>query len=177
MTLVGKAVVLGASVGLLCGFNPMVVAQEEQLSAMQVVAPERDSYLTMLKQRYGTQDARIALLAESNKLLADYALKADQVKNKRENLNYQISLGGEGKLLVREERRSTSGALSVRNKAVELFGITPFVRYDCVTGASQSCVLFNPQDGSAWLTIERNPQVAEQLSQALSFLIRNLQKG
>ncbi|KXU38765.1 hypothetical protein AXE65_11905, partial [Ventosimonas gracilis] len=173
MARIGKAAVLvGLSAGLLLVFNPITFAQEQ---AAQIEAPERDSYLNGLKTRHHTQDERAALLAESNQLLNDNALtvgyQVGQAQNKREDLNYQLSLGGAGELVVREERRSADGALAVRHQSVELFGIEPFVRYECQTGASQSCVLFNPKDGSPWLTIVRNQQGAQQLSKALGFLI------
>jgi len=181
MAMIGKAAVLGLSAGLLFSFNPLAIAQQSTAVTAQVEAPERDSYLNDLKRRHGTQDERAALLAESNKLLADNALTAGyqvgQAQNQRKDLSYRLSLGGSGELLVREERRSADGALAVRNQSLELFGIEPFVRYDCATGQSQSCVLFNPKDGNPWLTIVRNPQGAQQLTRALGFLIRNLQKG
>jgi len=176
MAMIGKAAVLGLSAELLLAFNPIAFAQEQ---AAQIEAPARDRYLNELKARHHTQDERTALLAESNQLLADYAItSAYQIGQKRDDLNYQLSLGGSGELVVREERRSyASGTFAVRNQTLELFGIEPFVRYDCATGQSQSCVLFNPKDGNPWLTIVRNPQGAQQLTRALGFLIRNLQKG
>jgi len=178
MKRMNKAAVLGLSAGLLLAFNSLATAQEQ---ATQVDASARDSYLNGLKQRHGTSDERSALLAESNRLLANYALsggwQAGQVQNKRADLNYRLSLGGAGELVVREERRTADGTLAVRNQSFELFGLDPFVRYECTVGQSQSCVLFNPQNGNPWLTITRNPQAAQQLTKALSFLIRNLQKG
>jgi len=179
MAMMSKSAALGLSAGLLLFFNPLMALAQQ--STAQIEAPERDSYLNTLKQRYGTQDERSALLAESNQLLTDYALTAGyqlgQAQNKREDLSYRLSLGGAGELVVREERRSADGALSVRNQTLELFGIEPFVRFDCATGQSQSCVLFNPKDGNPWLTIVRNQQGAQRLTRALGFLIRNLQKG
>jgi len=179
MVMMSKAAVLGVS-AMLLAFSPLMVTAQEQKTT-QIEMPERDRYLNELKARYRTQDERTALLAESNKLLADYALTAayqvGKAQDKRENLNYQLSLGSAGELLVREERHSVAGTFAVRNQSVELFGIEASVRYDCATGQSQSCVLFNPKDGNPWLTIVRNQQGAQQLSKALSFLIRNLQKG
>jgi|GEM_PF-1251748 len=182
MAMIDKAVVLGLTAGFLFAFNPLATAQEEKPAAVaQVEAPERDSYLNDLKRRHGTKDERTALLAESNKLLGDYAFKAGyqlgQQQHKREDLSYRLTLGSAGELVVREERRSASGVLTVRNQNFQMFGTDPFIRYDCTTGQQQSCVLFNPKDGNPWLTIVRHRQGAEQLTRALGFLILNLQKG
>jgi len=176
MVMISKTAVLGVLAGLFLAFSPITKAQGQ---SAQIEAPERDGYLNELKLRHRTQDERTALLAESNQLLADYAItSAYQVGQKRDDLNYQLSLGDSGELVVREERRSyTNGTFAVRNQTLELFGIEPFVRYDCVTGQSQGCVLFNPKDGNPWLTIVRNQQGAQQLTRVLGFLIRNLQKG
>ncbi|MGY2498801.1 hypothetical protein, partial [Klebsiella pneumoniae] len=64
----------------------------------------------------------------------------------------------------------------VRNQRVAVFGIDPFIRYECPTGGIR-CVLFNPADGSPLLSIVRDYQGAGELANALSFLIRNVQKG
>jgi hypothetical protein len=50
------------------------------------------------------------------------------------------------------------------------------VRYECPS-TGISCVLLNPADGKPMLTIVRDHKGAAELAKALSFLIRNLQKG
>lgn len=136
-------------------------------------------YLAELKRRYQTEDERKALLAHSNQLLQTYALRAAyQVgQAQRQDLLYQLRLGAPGELLLREETRGAQGAdVAVRNQRVLLFGVDPFIRYDCPQSGI-SCVLFNPVDGSPLLSIVRDHQGAADLAKALSFLIRNLQKG
>ncbi|CAM5567668.1 putative protein OS=Stutzerimonas stutzeri OX=316 GN=CXK95_05925 PE=4 SV=1 [Stutzerimonas stutzeri] len=39
------------------------------------------------------------------------------------------------------------------------------------------CIIDSPADGTPLVTILRDPAGAEELAKALSFLIRNLQKG
>lgn len=140
---------------------------------------EQARYLSELKRLYLTEDERQALLAHSNELLQAYALRAAyQVgQAQRQDLLYQLRLGAPGELLLREETRGAQGTdVAVRNQRIVLFGVDPFIRYDCPQSGI-SCVLFNPADGSPLLSIVRDHQGAADLAKALSFLIRNLQKG
>jgi len=140
---------------------------------------EQGNYLLELKRLYLTQDDRQALLTHCNELLKTYALRAAyQVgQAQRQDLLYQLRQGESGELLLREETRGQQGKhVAVRNLRVPLFGVDPFVRYECPAGGI-SCVLQNPVDGSPLLTIVRDHQGAAELAKALSFLIRNLQKG
>ena len=140
---------------------------------------EQSQYLHKLKGLYLTDNDRQALLAHCNDLLKTYALRAGYqvAQSNRQDLLYQLSQGASGELLLREESRAQqNGAVSVRNRPLNLFGVDPYVRYDCPSSGI-SCVLLNPSDGSALLTIVRDHQGAAELAKALSFLIRNLQKG
>jgi hypothetical protein len=141
-------------------------------------AEQRD-YLLELKRLYLTQSERQALFAHCNDLLKTYALRAGyQVgQTQREDLLYQLRQGEPGELLLREEVRAQPGpGIAVHNQRVPLFGVDPFVRYEC-PASGISCVLHNPNDGSPLLTIVRDHKGAAELAKALSFLIRNLQKG
>ncbi|MGH8353899.1 MAG: hypothetical protein ACRERY_10285 [Pseudomonas sp.] len=140
---------------------------------------EQARYLAELKRLYLTADERQALLAHSNDLLKTYALRAAYQIGQpaRHDLLYQLSLGGPGELLLREESRAEQGtAVAVRNQRLSVFGLDPFIRYDCPPNGI-ACVLHNPADGSPWLRILRDHDGAAELAKALSFLIRNLQKG
>jgi hypothetical protein len=140
---------------------------------------EQSNYLLELKRLYLTQDERQALFAHCNDLLKTYALRAAyQVgQAQRQDLLYQLRQGEAGELLLREETRGQQGTdIAVRNQRVPLFGVDPFVRYECPSSGI-SCVLHNPNDGSPMLTVVRDHKGAAELAKALSFLIRNLQKG
>ncbi|HSX89725.1 MAG TPA: hypothetical protein VLG17_17265 [Pseudomonas sp.] len=140
---------------------------------------EQARYLTELKRLYLTENDRQALLAHSNDLLKTYALRAAyQVgQAERKDLIYQLALGAPGELVLREETRDPqSGNVAVHNQRISLYGVDPFIEYDCPLSGI-SCVLNNPADGRPLLTIVRDHQGAAELAKALSFLIRNLQKG
>ncbi|CAE6890957.1 MAG: hypothetical protein AB1459_21285 [Pseudomonadota bacterium] len=167
------AIVLG---GALSAALP-AVSSADQSKALQ--GDEQVVYLDGLKRLYLTGNERQALLAHSNALLETYALRAGyQVGQAQpEDLLYRFSVADTGELILREERRGAEGsAIAVHNQRLAVFGVDPFIRYECPTSGIR-CVLFNPADGSPLLTIVRDHQGAGELAKALSFLIRNVQKG
>jgi hypothetical protein len=139
---------------------------------------EQTGYLADLQRLYLSQDERQALLLHSNALLTTYALRAGfQVGQVQpQDLLYQLRLGAPGELIVREEIRGQGNDVAVRNQRIALFGVDPFIRYDC-PASGISCVLYNPVDGKPLLTIVRDHQGAAELAKALSFLIRKVQRG
>ena len=140
---------------------------------------EQGNYLRELKRLYLTESDRQALLVHCNDLLKTYALRAAfQVgQAQRQDLLYQVREGESGELVLREETRGQQGTdIAVRNQRIPLFGVDPFVRYDCPSSGI-SCVLQNPKDGRPLLTIVRDHKGAAELAKAMSFLIRNMQKG
>ena len=153
------------------------VASADDKAALQ--GGEQAAYLDGLKRLYLTDSERQALLAHSNALLETYALRAGyQVGQvQREDLLYRFTVGNSGELILREEIRGAQGtAIAVRNQRVSVFGIDPFIRYECPTSGIR-CVVFNPVDGTPLLSILRDHKGAGELAKALSFLIRSVQKG
>lgn len=139
---------------------------------------EQAGYLADLQRLYLSQDERQALLLHSNALLTSYALRAGYQVGQAQprDLLYQLRLGAPGELILREETRGQGGDVAVRNQRIALFGVDPFIRYDCPSSGI-SCVLYNPVDGSPLLSILRDHQGAAELAKALSFLIRKVQRG
>ena len=139
---------------------------------------ESASYLAQLKDLYLTSDEQKALLAHSNALLKTYELRAEyQVGQPNPvDLQYQLSVGSPGELRIREERRDASGNIAVRNRGFSVFGVDPFIQYQCPPQGTM-CTFGNTAGNEPWLTIVRDPNGAEELAKALSFLFRNLQKG
>ena len=166
-----------ALLGALFAAAPATAADAEAAAGLQ--GAEQTAYLDGLKRLYLTADERQALLAHSNALLDTYALRAAyQVgQAQRQDLLYRIGIGAPGELILREESRGAQGTdIAVRNQRVSVFGVDPFIRYECPAGGIR-CVLINPGDGSPLLSILRDHQGAAELAKALSFLIRNVQKG
>ncbi len=138
---------------------------------------EQASYLNQLKSLYLTGSERQALLEHCNALLQTHALRAGyQIGHAQpRDILYQLAAGRPGELLVREEVRA-DGRLEVRNQRLSIYGVDPFIRYDCPSNGIV-CEIRNPADGTPWLTLVRDHDGAAELAKALSFLIRNLQKG
>ena len=152
-----------------------------QASEAQLSGEEQARYLAELKRLYLTKDERKALLAHSNALLDTYALRAGyqlaMAPAQRSDLRYQLSVSGPGELLVRQETRAEqTNNLAVSNQRLSVFGLAPYIHYDCPTSGI-TCVLNNPADGSPWITVLRDHQGAADLAKAISFLIRNLQRN
>jgi len=142
-------------------------------------SPEQVSYLAGIQRAHPNISQRQALLAQCNQLLKTYALRAGYQLGQSDPRDwlYQLSIGGPGELLLREESRAPQGpAVAVRNQRLSVFGVDPFIRYDCPQNGIR-CVLQNPADGSPLLSVLRDQDGAAELAKALSFLIRNLQKG
>lgn len=135
-------------------------------------------YLDEIKTLYLTTDERQALLSHSNALLDTYGLKAAYQVGQAspEDLMYQLSLGVPGELRIREERRSETGNMAVRNRSYSMFGVDPYVSYRC-PAQGVMCVFDAPGGAEPWIIILRDPKGAEELAKALSFLIRYIQKG
>ena len=141
-------------------------------------ADESASYLAELKALYLTSDERKALLAHSNALLKTYELRAEyQVGQPNPtNLHYQLSVGVPGELRIREERRDASGNIAVRNRGFSVFGMDPFIQYQCPP-RGMVCAFGSTNGNEPWVSILRDSKGAEELAKALSFLFRSLQKG
>ena len=139
---------------------------------------ERASYLADVQRQYPALDERQALLKQCNQLLQTYALRAGYQVGQRDphDVLYQLSLNGPGELLVREESRALQGPeVSVHNRRVAVFGLDPYVQYECPLSGIR-CVFKDPTDGSPLLSVVRDQEGAAALAKALSFLLRNLQR-
>ncbi|EWC42255.1 hypothetical protein GFL09_00225 [Pseudomonas stutzeri] len=138
---------------------------------------ESARYLTGLRELYLADNDRDALLAHSNGMLDSYALRAGyQVGEANpQDFFYTLSVAAPGQLRIREHVRGKNG-VAVRNRNLSVFGVDPYVQYQC-PAQGRSCSIDSPVDGLPLLVIQRDPEGAEALAKALSFLIRNLQKG
>lgn len=140
---------------------------------------EQANYLNQLKQQHATSNERTALLSELNSLLTQHALRAGyQVGHSNpQDFLYSVSVAKQGELVIREEIRSSqNNTIEVRSQRINVFGIDPFVSYACPAQGVR-CVIFGEDKKTAVLTIIRNQQAAKDLARALSYLIRNMQRG
>ena len=140
---------------------------------------EQVNYLNQLKQQHATTNERTALLSEVNNLLSQHALHAGyQVGySNPQDFLYSVNIAEQGELIIREEIRSPkNNAMEVRNNRINVFGIFPFVSYACPIQGIR-CVILGEDKKTALLTIVRDQEAAKNLARALSYLIRNIQRG
>lgn len=159
------------------GFVSVPTVSAEPASGLS--SAEQANYLRELQRLYNTPEERKALLAHINKLLTTYALRAGYQVGQAQphDLFYVVAVGEPGVLLLREEKRGQSTTdIAVRNQRIEVFGVDPYIRYDC-PASGISCTLKSPTTGRPMLTIVRDHSGAAELAKAMSFLIRNVQKG
>lgn len=161
-------------ISTLCVASVQVAAGEPN----SLSSEESGKYLAQIKALYLASSELEALLAHSNALLETYALRAGYQVGRADPLDirYRLSSGSPGELHIREERRGPRGEVAVFNRNHSVFGMDPYLQYDCPAQGIE-CVIKSPADGSTWLTIVRDPNGAQELAKALSFLLRNLQRG
>lgn len=161
-------------ISALCLASTQIAARDTN----SLTSDESANYLAGLKSLYLTESEREALLAHSNALLGTYALRAGYQVGRADpqDIRYHLSLGAPGELRIREERRGERDQVAVTNRSLSVYGLDPYLQYECPPQGVE-CVVNNPADGGRWLTIVRDPKGAEELAKALSFLLRNLQKG
>ena len=161
-------------VSLFCTFGTPLQAAEP----VEFASDESANYLAELRRLYLTGSDRQALLAHSNGLLGTYALRAGfQIgQTNPQDVLYELSVATPGELRIREEVRGSNGGVAVRNRSLSVFGLDPYLQYQCPTQGF-SCAINSPADGLPLVVIQRDPAGAEELAKALSYLIRNLQKG
>lgn len=161
-------------ISALCLASTQIAAREQN----SLGSDESANYLAGLKALYLTESEREALMEHSNALLGTYALRSGYQVGRADpqDIRYRLSLGAPGELRIREERRGERDQVAVLNRSLSVYGLDPYLQYECPPQGIE-CVVNNPSDGSRWLTIVRDPKGAEELAKALSFLLRNLQKG
>lgn len=164
-----KQAILGAFT--LCCLMPCAWAKVELAQGAKA------AYLNALMQTHQTPSPRQALLAEANMLLKHYALKdGQQISHARAgNKLYQLSIEAPGQLTVRTEEKA-AGSYQLSSKRYQVFGLNPYVGYECDTSAI-ACQLRYPGDDSIWLAITKDRAGAKDLAQVMSYLLRDLQKG
>ncbi|MGE4406623.1 hypothetical protein [Pseudomonas sp.] len=161
-------------VALFCAIGTPLMAEE----TIEFGSDESARYLSELRKLYLASNDREALLAHSNGLLDTYALRAGyQVGQANpQDFLYELSVATPGELRIREEVRGPGSGVAVRNRSLSVFGLDPYLHYQCPP-QGPSCSISSPVDGLPLVVILRDPKGAEELAKALSFLIRNLQKG
>lgn len=140
---------------------------------------ERQQYLDSIMQLQAVQDERSALLAQINLLLKEHALLSGYQVGYRnpQDIVYSISVVKHGELSIREQTRTVqTGQLQVRSRTINVFGMSSSFGYDCFAN-KVDCIITHSGSSTPLLRIARQPNIAQELAQALSYLVRDMQRN
>lgn len=140
---------------------------------------ERQQYLDSIMQLQAVQDERSALLAQINTLLKEHALLSGYQVGYRnpQDIVYSISVVKHGELSIREQTRTVqTGQLQVRSRTINVFGMSSSFGYDCFAN-KVDCIITHSGSSTPLLRIARQPNIAQELAQALSYLVRDMQRS
>ncbi|WP_460102654.1 tetratricopeptide repeat protein [Sessilibacter sp. MAH4] len=136
-----------------------------------------DDYYQYLEFLYQTDDTVKAVTQHINNLLEFYGYGETSVvaSNKLEGAHrHKISVKLPDTVITTTQNLANTKRLTT-NQRFSVYGVDPYLRYECGL-ENASCQLLNPTDGSTWLEIIDNQPAAEELSRAISSLVRLLQK-
>lgn len=143
-----------------------------------IIEPAERIDVGALQRLYLEDTPADALAAHLNSLLSLNAWQPGPVRkeNPDESIEYRVTADAQNGLQIRETQRRPGNGPTVRTRTVPVFGINPIISYDCYASDS-SCWLFDPRDKSRWLRLANRPAAAEEVSQVMSELVRQLQKS
>lgn len=176
----------------------MITQVEEKLSDQQAAQESREqvkeikssagirltdtqgqSYDQRIQKLYMAPDVQSGLVLHVNSLLKSYVYLEGRVKNPETSnrQEYSVSVKAPSQILVSktERRPSESSQSSISVSALEAFGVNPFITFRC-SKAADKCIIKHPVSGKDWMTIARDEAGAADLAQALTRLIKALQR-
>ncbi|WP_290582077.1 hypothetical protein [Ketobacter sp.] len=171
---------------------------EEQLQSQQAVSQSRDqmreikasggierddtagkAYDDKVRKLYIAPSLKDSLVLHINSLLTSYEYLEGRIKNRSTSprLEYQVSVQAPSQLSVvrKQVDPGAGGQASLSSSSLDAFGVNPFVSYRC-SAPSDQCVIRHPVTGGDWIVIARDESAAKELAQALTRLIKALQR-
>ena len=136
-----------------------------------------DGYIKSLQALYLTDDPIKALMLQVNSLLSVHPYTGKRVKNskQREGVLYTLSVSGTN--LVLQEKSFQNQQPMLKVDKLNVLGVDPFLKSGC-SGSEYMCWVYHPSNRhERWIMIERDELVISELTEALTKLIRLLQKG
>ena len=137
------------------------------------------AYDDKVRKLYIAPTLKDSLVLHINSLLSSYEYLEGRIKNRDTSprLEYQVSVQSPSQLSVvrKQVDPSARGQASLSSSSLDAFGVNPFVSYRC-SKATDQCVIRHPTNGADWIVIARDESAAKELSQALTRLIKALQR-
>ncbi len=138
-----------------------------------------DDYLSNLRSLYLAGDDVTALVTHINTLLVGSPYYGTRIKNRdhRTGEDYRIEVSKDRELLVKRKNYDTATGPRWDVTKMDVYGIDPIIQFGCEFDRFV-CWLYHPvMANQRWILLDRDDVAAEELSRAMSRLIRLLQKG
>lgn len=149
-------------------------AQNEPVA---IIEPADSQAVGDLKRLYLVDSDREALTLHLNSLLDLAGWRADQRVVRLDvpaDISYRIA-AGENLIEIQESEREGEQRITKNTKAIEVYGISPQVEWDCQAAPAATCWIYDPRDGSRLLKLGPDRNRAEDIASTLGRLIKTLQ--
>lgn len=137
------------------------------------------AYDDKVRKLYIAPTLQDSLVLHINSLLNSYEYLEGRVKNRDSSarLEFQVSVQKPSQLSVvrKQVNPGNGGRSSISSTSLDAFGVNPYVSFRC-SKATDQCVIKHPVTGADWIVIARDESAARELSQALTRLIKALQR-
>lgn len=134
-------------------------------------------YAEKLKNLYLKNTFNEALVEHINALLGTHAYTGKRIQSTEDihQLAYSVSVAGGNDILVVEKDRRQTPELHTADKT-SVYGQNTFLQHACDYEKAM-CVIKKPDLHTEWMTVGYDEKAVKEISVALSYLIRNLQKS
>ena len=141
------------------------------------------AYDQRIKKLYLAKDVTAGLVLHVNSLLKSYTYLEGKIKNQDLSNSdaYSVSVKSPSQIAVaKTERRpqqvgQEGGQAAITVTSLDTLGINPYIGFRCSKTADR-CVIKHPVTDQEWMIIANDPAAAADLSQALTRLIKALQR-
>jgi hypothetical protein len=137
------------------------------------------AYDQKIQSLYLASDLSDALVLHVNSLLSSYVYLDGKVKNLKtsDREEYSLSIKQPSQMMVTKKsiKHTLNGQSEISVTSLDAFGINPFVSFRCSSAVDQ-CEIKHPVSGDAWMVIANDNAAAEDVSKALTRLIKSLQR-
>ncbi len=137
------------------------------------------AYIDHLQMLYMVDTPVKALVVHINNLLDFYAYADSRIiasSALKHSVRHSIRTTKSGEIVTTTKSVPADKKQPAREDRFPVFGVNPYVEYRC-SNSTSSCWIMHPYSSQQWLYIVQNQKAATELSQAITELIKKLQKG
>ena len=162
--------------------RPETAASTEAPSTA-IALPEKQGvqYDQTVAELYLDPSLTQSLVTHVNSLFKSYRYVEGKIKNTERNdyIDFKLSLNKNRELVLtrRDVNQEMGGPVSELSVSrLSAFGIDPNIEYRC-SKESDSCTIKHPLDQREWIKVSRDEHGAEEISKALTRLLKALQRS